>query len=166
MGTDIVSSFGRLRSIKKLKGGRIRDNLLSIGLSSTGYCQISLRLPEGNYKNYRINRLVAKIFIDNPENKEQVNHIDGNKMNNNISNLEWCSAKENVQHAHRTGLIKHRTGEEIYWSKLTEENVREIKTILRSKTKSHRQIGAMFNVSKSAISEISRGKNWAFVSIG
>ena len=48
--------------------------------------------------------LVSKVFIPNPENKKQVNHIDGNKLNSKLKNLEWCTASENSQHAHDTGL--------------------------------------------------------------
>ena len=58
-------------------------------------------------KHYLVHRLVAKAFIPNPDDKPQVNHIDGNKRNNNIKNLEWVPAKENVVHAYSTGLIKH-----------------------------------------------------------
>lgn len=55
-------------------------------------------------KNQFIHRLIAKAFIPNPESKPQVNHIDGNKQNNSISNLEWATSKENSQHAVDTGL--------------------------------------------------------------
>lgn len=69
--------------------------------NTAGYA--SIRLPD---KNHLIHRLVAQAFIPNPENKPQVNHKDGNKRNNNVTNLEWVTPKENVVHAVNTGLFK------------------------------------------------------------
>ena len=62
-------------------------------------------VANGNSKLVVIHRLVAKAFIPNPQNKAQVNHIDGNKKNNNVRNLEWCTNQENVIHAINIGLI-------------------------------------------------------------
>ena len=64
----------------------------------------------GLYKNkkrraFQIHRLVALTYIPNLENKPNINHKDGNTFNNHVSNLEWCTAKENMEHAHRTGLL-------------------------------------------------------------
>lgn len=59
------------------------------------------------YETKRLHRLVAQAFIPNPNNLEQVNHIDGDKKNNKVSNLEWCSQSQNVQHAYDNGLLNH-----------------------------------------------------------
>jgi len=74
---------------------------------SEGYLRVSVG---GRIKRDRIHRLVAKAFIANPNYKPYVNHIDGNKKNNRIDNLEWCTPKENSMHASKTGLLSHDTG--------------------------------------------------------
>lgn len=60
---------------------------------------------EGKQKHFYVHRLIAEAFIPNPDNKTEVNHIDGNPLNNRLDNLEWCTRSENTQHAYRTGLI-------------------------------------------------------------
>ena len=66
-------------------------------------------LWKNNKKKHQfVHRLIAKAFIPNPSNKPQINHIDGNPLNNNIENLEWVTDSENKYHAHRTGLINNR----------------------------------------------------------
>lgn len=84
-------------------------------------------------KNKYIHRLMAEHFIDNPDNKPLVNHIDGNKSNNTISNLEWCTLSENMQHASRTGLLAD--GERCHFSKLTAKDVIEIRHLNKIKVK-------------------------------
>ena len=90
-----VSNLGNIKSI--------RGNILKQQLDSKGYCRISITENKVK-KTYKVHRIVAETFIDNPLNKEQVNHIDGNKQNNRSDNLEWCTNKENCIHAIQNGL--------------------------------------------------------------
>lgn len=70
-----------------------------------GYYGVGIMI-NGKCKKFYTHRLIAIHFIPNPDNKPQVNHKDGNKLNNHISNLEWNTAKENIKHAHKIGLVK------------------------------------------------------------
>jgi len=75
-------------------------------LNSNGYYKVGLADGCGGHTQYSIHRLVAMHFIPNPHNHPQVNHIDGDKSNNDITNLEWCTREKNIQHSLRTGLRK------------------------------------------------------------
>lgn len=72
------------------------------------YMVVSLTRNVGDKKQPLVHRIVASAFLPNPENRPQVNHIDGNKANNKVSNLEWCTALENTRHAIVTGLRKYK----------------------------------------------------------
>ena len=93
-----VSNTGKVKSFQ-----RNREKLLSDKYYENGYLRASLSKNKEK-KKVLIHRLVAETFIPNPENKPEVNHIDGNKKNNNASNLEWCTHCENIKHAWETGL--------------------------------------------------------------
>lgn len=97
-----VSNYGRIlsNSRRRTKGG-----LLSPQMSKSGY-YMQMLYKNGKAKLHRINRLVAENFIENPNKLSQVNHLDGNKLNNNVKNLEWCTQSENQLHAYRLGLQK------------------------------------------------------------
>lgn len=95
-----VSNLGNVRTLKKGNPKMLR--LQNDGL---GYYYVCL-YKEKHFK-FKVHRLVAKAFIENPENKPQVNHIDGDKQNNNISNLEWCTISENRLHALNCLKIKN-----------------------------------------------------------
>ena len=97
-----VSNLGNVRNMNYHREKRIKQ--LAFIPDSDGYLQVKL-CKNGIVKLKRVHRLVADAFIDNPLNKEQVNHIDGNKRNNAITNLEWATSKENMQHAFKTGLM-------------------------------------------------------------
>lgn len=103
-----VTIDGRVFSeIRKDKYGRIfGGQYLNSKLDRYGYPIVSLCTTNRKAKMCTIHRLVAQAFVPNPENKKTVNHIDGNKENNNVSNLEWCTNMENTQHGWKLGLCK------------------------------------------------------------
>ena len=103
-------------------------------------------------------RLVAEVYIPNPNNKPQVNHKNGIKDDNNVDNLEWATCKENMQHAKNTGLVSN-TGELNSASKLTEADVLEIYK-LRDSGLIQREIAKRFSVARSNVQHIVNGNSW------
>jgi len=100
--TGLVRSLGNGKSYNKShRMPRVLKQNLNLK-----YCYIML-CKDSKYKCIRVHRLVALAFIPNPENKSEVNHIDGNKRNNNVENLEWSTSKENHAHAKQNGLSHH-----------------------------------------------------------
>lgn len=99
----LISDKGRVKSLIDNKGNK-RELIRIPRKAKNGYLYLNL-WKGGKSKTKKIHRLVAEHFIDNPDNKLQVNHKDGNKLNNNVSNLEWCTAQENTMHAINMGLM-------------------------------------------------------------
>ena len=96
-----ISNLGNIKSL--IRKNNKKEKLLKVQISTCGYYKILL-YKNNKSKHFKVHRLIAIHFIPNIYNKEQINHIDGNKLNNNINNLEWVTPKENMQHAVRTGL--------------------------------------------------------------
>ncbi len=103
-GLYAVTSFGRIWSYPK-KGQK--GQWLKLNRSKTNYIQVGLTKKGENRKFKYVHQLVAKAFIPNPENKKQVNHMNGNKYDCKLTNLEWVTARENIQHSADMGLNKH-----------------------------------------------------------
>lgn len=92
-----VSNHGRIRNKKK--------NIMNQFYKDRGDATIGLS-KNGKRKTHRVARIVAQTFLEEDKKRTEVNHIDGNPRNNNVSNLEWVTPSENIRHAHKEGLIK------------------------------------------------------------
>lgn len=140
---------------------------LTYTLNNRGYFSVGIKR-----KTYMVHRLVAIAFIHNPNNKPFVNHLDGNKLNNHMSNLEWCTTQENNLHARQTGLNKQSVGHKIKYqsvasktvalanlkdkSKLSPEQVRYVRQVFvsRSKDFSATALAKQFGTSVAAMCKI------------
>jgi hypothetical protein len=102
-GTYYISNHGQVKSYKFGKERILKPGL--IGDKNKQYLAVDLIL-KGKRKSHKIHRLVAMFFVDNPNNKPQVNHKDGDKLNNHFHNLEWVTSQENTQHGWKNGLCE------------------------------------------------------------
>lgn len=178
-----ISNQGRLKSLKRvipLHGKNqfsefdaqktIQERIMNVSINGYGYCQSSL-YKNGKFKTKLIHQLVARAFIPNPENKPTVNHIDGDKTNNCVDNLEWATSKEQTQH-----LMK-----ELGFKSVISDKCRKRQIELHKK-KVKRSDGMIFNSIKEAsfgdnklrrhISEVCLGKrkraggySWEYVTV-
>jgi hypothetical protein len=113
-----------------------------------------------------IHRIIAITFIPNPNNLPQVNHIDGDKSNNFVENLEWCSVKSNVNHAEMNGLNPHVRGEDHPKHILSTEEVKAIKKELKETINYRGQltnIAKKYGVTLHCIFDIKRGRSWVHI---
>lgn len=151
----IIFSDGSIFSCK-------RNRIMKITLDKNiKYLRATLRDDSGNIVSYLVHRLVAEAFIPNPENKPEVNHKDGNKLNNHVSNLEWVTRKENMLHAHLLGLRDNK-GEGNPKDILSEEDVLTIYNELLDGARVC-DLAERYCVSRPAISDIKAKRNWYYL---
>lgn len=151
-----VSSHGRLASFAK--SNRVYKTLLNPILQKTGYRSQPLYYGESNkFKRISVHRLVATAFLPNPENKPCVNHINHNRADNRVENLEWCTWKENLAHAKKHGRMQR--GEARYNNALSEAQVLQI----YNSTKAQRPLAKEYNVNQGTVAKIKTGQNWGHI---
>lgn len=122
-GYYVASSLGRIKRLKTIvkhssgNGYSVRSERIIKPMLSQGYLVLYLCVG-GNKRRWRVHKLIANAFLDNPKGLPIINHRDGNKINNIVSNLEWISHQDNTRHAHMMGLKKNSYGKMIDKSKL------------------------------------------------
>lgn len=130
--------------------------IISQRRGTKGYLQVEVNIPHRT--SAKVHRLLALTFLENPKNLPQVNHIDGDKTNNQLSNLEWCSAEENVIHSYKLGLASNKH-ERHPKTKFTQDDVDWIRD--RRKAGAPLKVLAdIFSVHVSTISKIATNVNW------
>lgn len=142
------------------------NHIMALTPDKKGYLRVSL-YRDRRAITYKVHRLVAQAWIGECPDGYQVNHKDGHKRNNHVNNLEYATNRENALHARDTGLRDNIdfTGIRNPSVKLTDDQVQEIKLLLRDTSLSQRAIGDLYGVEKSIIGLIYRGKNWAHITI-
>ena len=147
-----VSEDGEIKSHgKMIKGEITRNGYIRIHVSNCGHSE-----------RYLVHRIVAEVFLPNPQRFPVVNHIDGNKQNNRVSNLEWCSYSKNLIHAYKNKL-RSCDGEKNHRAKLTEIEVKEIRsTYIKGKHCENNayQLAKRYDVSPKTILNIVKHESW------
>lgn len=141
---------------------RFTNRYLKVSKSKTGYLVVNIR-KNGKRQPVYIHRLVAEAYIPNPDNKKQVNHIDGDKCNNLVENLEWVHDIENKQHAVKCGLTKR--GSELKRSRYTEQQVQVICELFQQGLSVGNVIKTVsFETTKATLLNIRSRRDWCHVS--
>lgn len=140
------------------------ERIMKTKISTTGYYRVNLTNDDNKIKTVNIHKLVMLTYIGDRPKDLVINHIDGNKLNNNLNNLEYCSQKENIIHAINNGLFSpkiNQKGEKNCSSKLKEQDVIEIRKILNNDNLLF--IASKYSVSKWTILDIRNKRTWKHI---
>ena len=154
----MISSYGRLKNEET-------GNILKQDLLKSGYYSVRVVVKDRNDKRHIIiHKAVAYTFIDNPNGYNVVNHIDGNKTNNHVENLEWCTYEHNLRHSYDTGLFNKEkiSGENNHEAKLTWDDIAYIREyyIPKDRRFGQRAMARKFGVSRPSIRRVLSGDGW------
>ena len=152
----MISNTGIVRN----KNGKT----VSLHCHHKGYQSICITYDTNKHISTFVHRLVAQAFIPNPDNKPQVNHINGNKECNWVGNLEWNTCLENIQHAWKNGLAHHGFGEDANSSKYKNEDIHKVCKLLETGQYKNTEISKMTGIDVSTISKIKCKEDWTIIS--
>ena len=162
----LISNEGRIKILSTLEDKKVF-------VKDDGYIATTLGNGKQNYRY--VHRLVAEAFVKNKHNKPQVNHINGIKGDNRAENLEWVTPSENIRHAIDTGLLKYKKkeeeikkskyskGEKISSSKLSPEEVIEIRVLWEYREYKQTELADMFNVDPRTINHVITRRQWKHI---
>lgn len=166
-----VSISGQVYSLPKTtiggNGLRKLSGKILKPANKNGYLVVCL-YNDASKKYVSIHRIVGQAFLKNPDNKPTINHINGDKADNRVENLEWVSQAENNKHAYDSGLVNTKSrnyskGEARYNSKLTEQQVKEIRKEYRPRKVSQKKLAQKYGVSEIVIWSIIHNKIWTHI---
>ncbi|MEY8365755.1 HNH endonuclease [Anaerovoracaceae bacterium 41-7] len=145
----------------KIKSGTT-GKFLKTRINRDGYEEVTLGKSEKRNPSVRVHRIIAKLFVDNPdkEHKIEVNHKDFNRLNNDYTNLEWVTHKENIEYSYIHGRHDGRcVGEKNVKARLCEDDVKKIRKLVNSNIRTS-EIAKLYNVGWSTIYNIKIGNTW------
>lgn len=163
-----ISNYGRVRSKERIavksNGLKhpVKEKILKPGLDNSGYYRCSLMI-NNKLVTFKVHRLVAKAFCQGfSESRNEVNHINGIKSDNNYKNLEWVNRSENCKHSFDIGIQKPKRGMLNGHSKLKDSDIPKIRQMFKEGMSS-REIARIFKMEKSIFLDIRNGKSWSHV---
>lgn len=159
VGYEGIYQCSNTGKVKRLVSNRcLRERVLK-GVNNRGYLMVTL-CKNAVHNRQLVHRIVAELFIPNPLNRPQVNHIDANPSNNCVNNLEWCNQSENIIHAHKLGRMG---GTKSGLSKYTEEDVLTIR-LKYALGYSFQDLGREYNRRSSVMKNIVTGSSFKNIS--
>jgi predicted XRE-type DNA-binding protein len=161
-----ASTLGNIRSLDKVVPKwnkpfkrKVKGRVLKKNKINGGYNAVALH-KDLVQKSFKVSRLIAKTFVDNPENKPEVNHINSDRTDDRACNLEWCTRSENMKHSYKHGNNSQK-GENNAFSTLTKKEVLEIRKLFKEQAIPQKDLAEMFNISRVTIHNVVRRKTWS-----
>ncbi|HHB2481296.1 TPA: NUMOD4 domain-containing protein [Bacillus cereus] len=159
-----ISNTGSVKSLERIRsnGTRFKEFIKKQSTEKMGYNTVTMTDKDGKKRTLKVHRLVAEAFIPMVDGKDIVNHKNGNKTDNVVENLEWCTQLENINHARKTGLTPKiiNVGNRHAKTKLTEDIVREIRKLYPSGQSDVKQLAEKYGVSNRTILKVIKGESW------